>query len=122
MVNIGKSSRYFVITAAALCAIVASAGCPVEVGDSCASSRDCCEHSPSSLCTEDGYCESNYLCAEDPTCYGSRFGVCEALPASGALSGLPPPASDKPGADSAPITWGGRPCTPGESGHAICGS
>lgn len=59
------------IAIAACCA----AGCR-EPGPPCASTSDCCDHTPSSLCTGEGTCEPNIFCADDPRCFGSRFGQC----------------------------------------------
>jgi hypothetical protein len=45
----------------------------------CHTNADCCGDGPSSLC-QDGACEANEFCAQDPNCFGSRFGACGAPP------------------------------------------
>jgi hypothetical protein len=43
----------------------------------CATTADCCAQSPSSICaSSSGTCEPNPFCAQDPNCFGSRFGQC----------------------------------------------
>jgi len=55
----------------------------------CTSSADCCDHSPASLCgSPSGTCEYNPFCAQDPRCFGSRFGQCDGGPPGG--PGHPP--------------------------------
>jgi Putative neutral zinc metallopeptidase len=49
----------------------------VPSGAPCSTTADCCQEGPSSLCAS-GTCEANPFCAQDPNCYGSRFGVCNA--------------------------------------------
>ncbi|OGL97113.1 hypothetical protein A2318_00710 [Candidatus Uhrbacteria bacterium RIFOXYB2_FULL_45_11] len=46
-------------------------------GPSCTVLSDCCSFSPSALCTN-GFCESNMFCAQDPNCFGSRWGACSS--------------------------------------------
>jgi hypothetical protein len=62
----------------------------------CASTADCCAHSPSSLCSfSTGTCTPNAFCASDPACFGSRFGQCGAsTPAPPAPDPTPPPTAD----------------------------
>lgn len=46
-------------------------------GSACTQLSDCCNFSPSALCSN-GYCESNMFCAQDPSCFGSRWGACSS--------------------------------------------
>jgi hypothetical protein len=56
---------------------------PEEDGPPCTRLQDCCSHSPSALCDEDtGTCVSNPFCAQDPNCFGSRWGACSAGPST----------------------------------------
>lgn len=105
-------------------AVLASSliGCEPEPldGTPCSSTSECCSDSPSSLCsTSDGVCQPNPFCAQDPNCFGSRFGVCTGTTPVGPGDN-PDPSCPNFGGGSRPLSQPAFYCgEPGPSTVAI---